>query len=145
MISAVIQRIEAQVPRLAGRLQGAAELQALMAQNALPQSREAGFVLPLGLVPSGRPDSGAGAFTQMVDEIVGVLLTFRHAGKTGDRILEDVRALIMEVIGAVAGWAPGATIAGVFRLQRAGVVRMSAGTLVYQIDFAISDQLRITS
>ena len=142
MIAAVIARIEARVPDLAGRTHGAADLAALMAANGLPQVTPAAHVLPMGL-QGGRADAAAGMFTQMVDEVVGVLLTFRNAGRTGDTAMNLSRDTIMAVIAAIAGWAP-AGAAGVFRLSRGQILRFAQGTLTYQIDFAIQDQLRIT-
>ena len=111
---------------------------------AVPPGPVAAHVFPAGLVPIGRGEGSSGIFTQMFDEAIGVLLTFRNAGQTGERVLEDVRGLIMAVIAAVAGWGPDGAV-GVFRLQRGTVVSLARGTLVYELDFAISDQLRIAT
>jgi hypothetical protein len=46
------------------------------------------------------------------------------------------------IIASVAGWAPGDEI-GVFALSRATLLDFTRGVIVYQIDFAIADQLRI--
>lgn len=141
MIDLVIARIVAGVPDLAGRVEAAADLAALMAANGLPQHQVAAHVLPLGL-QGGAANAATGSFTQSVEEVVAVLLTFQTASRTGSRALERLREIIQAVIAAVAGWGPDEA-AGVFRLLRGGLLRFSGGTLVYQIDFAITDQLRI--
>ena len=76
------------------------------------------------------------------DEAVAVMLTVRNQSRDAQAILTDLRAFVMRIIEAVAGWAPAASV-GVFHLKRAALVSSTAGTFVYQIDFAISDQLRI--
>lgn len=137
----IIARIEAGVPLLAGRTAAAADLSALMAANALPQATVAAHVLPLGL-QGGRAEAATGLFTQTVEEVVAVLLTFRAAGRTGEQAIAQVREIIQAVIASVAGWGPD-EMPGVFRVLRGSIVRFTGGTLVYQIDFAIGDQLRI--
>lgn len=141
MIAEVIARLQAQVPDLAGRVEGAASFADLMRRNALPQHTPAAHVLPLGL-RGGKADAASGAFTQAFDETVAVLLTVRSYDRTGAPALEDVDTLIRVIVEAVAGWAPGDEV-GVFALGRGQLVNMSAGTIVYQLDFTISDQLRI--
>ncbi len=141
MLAAIVTRIEAHVPELAGRVRGAAELAALMRDNQLPQQTPAAHVLPLGL-QGGRGESGAGLYTQVVEEAIGVVLTFRALGAEATAALAGVREIVRGVIAAIAGWGPD-DMPGVFRLVRGGIVRMAGGTLVYQLDFAITDQLRI--
>ena len=141
MIAQVIARLQAQVPALAGRVEGAADFTDLKRRNALPQQTPAAHVLPLGL-RGGRADAASGAFTQMFDETIAVLLTVRSHDRTGARALEDVAPLIRAIVEAIAGWAPNDEV-GVFALGRGQLVNMSAGTFVYQVDFSITDQLRI--
>ncbi len=142
MIADVITRLEAQVSDLAGRVQGAADFADLMRRNQLPQVTPAAHVLSLGM--TGRAgESSTGFFTQIFEQVIGVVLTIRSHSATGERVLDDAEALIMDVIRAIVGWGPNDEI-GVFRLVRAGLVSMQAGTLVYQIDFSITDQLRVT-
>ena len=143
MIAAVIARLENQVPELAGRVEGAAELNALVQSNGLPQHTPAAHVLPLGL-RGGRPDAAAGMFRQEFEETVAVVLTLRNQGRTGDRGLAGADALISAIVAAIAGWAPGDEI-GVFSLSRGQLVSFQAGALVYQLDFSIVDQLRISA
>ncbi len=142
MLDELIARISSRVPDLAGRTSAAADLAALMAANALPPAPVAAFVLPLAL-QGGHPAAATGLFVQEVEEVVAVLLVFRTAGSTGERALPRLREVIAGVAAALAGWAPD-EVPGVFRLVRGGMVRMSEGALVYQLDFAITDQLRIT-
>lgn len=143
MIEAVKSRLEAQVPELAHRVEGAAQFAALMKSNALPQHTPAAHVLPLGL-QGGRADAMAGAFTQELQEAIGVILTLRSQSQTGDKALDPVNTLVRAIIAALAGWAPNDET-GVFRLLRGNLISMSAGTIVYQLDFTITDQLRILS
>lgn len=139
-----IVRLEAQVPALARRVEGAAELSELVRKNNLPQQTPAAFVLPLGL-RGGEADTSAGIFRQSFDETIAVVLIIESAGDaTGGKALPTIHALIWAVIAAIAGWAPADEI-GVFRLMRGQLVSMSRGIVIYQLDFAIQDQLRITS
>jgi len=138
----VIQRLKDRVPELQHRVEGAAHLAQLMAQNLLPQNTPAANVIATGLT-GGAPDAGAGLFRQAYDEQVTVYLTFRNVQGTGGNALDLFDQVKWAVIEALCGWAPDDTV-GVFRLQRGQVVNMSTGTLLYQIDFAIGDQLRIT-
>lgn len=141
MISLVIARLEAEIAELQNRVEGAFEFAEMLRTKTLPQSGVGAHVLPLGF--TGRaPDSAAGAFTQGIDEAVAVMLTVRNQSRDAQAILTDLRAFVMRIIEAVAGWAPAASV-GVFHLKRAALVSSTAGTFVYQIDFAISDQLRI--
>lgn len=138
---AVIQRLKDRVACLSGRVEGAANLVQLMQQNQLPQHTPAANVIASGL-QGGQAQAGAGLFTQAVDETVSVFLTFRNVQGKGERALDLFDQARTGVIEALCGWAPDDTV-GVFRLVRGQVVNMTAGTLVYQIDVAVGDQLRI--
>jgi hypothetical protein len=142
MIADVISRISSLVPELTGRIEGAANFTELMRSNALPQVTPAAHVLPLGLI-GAQGEAGAGYYTQNFEQVIGVLITLRTLGATGAGGLVQIDQLVMDIINAVAGWGPE-TAVGVFRLVRGQLVSMSAGTMVYQIDFSILDQLRIT-
>lgn len=142
MIAQVRTRLDAQVSALTGRVHGAADFSDLLRRNQLPQVTPAAHVLGLGMT-GGRGESSAGLYTQIFDQVIGVVLTIRSHSATGDRVLDDAEALIRAVLEAVAGWSPNDEI-GVFRLVRGNLVSMQAGTLVYQLDFTITDQLRIT-
>jgi hypothetical protein len=139
----VIQRLKELVPQLATRVEGAAHLAQLMAANQLPQHSPAANVIASGL-SGGAPDAAAGLFRQPFDETVTVYLTFRNVQGAGGNALDLFDEVKWAVIKALCGWAPADTV-GVFRLVRGQVVSMTTGTLLYQIDFAIGDQLRIAS
>jgi len=141
MIDAVIARLSSEVAELDNRTYGAADLADLTRRNALPQHTPAAHIIPLGLV--GRAaDAGAGAFTQMIEEAFAVILTVRNHTPAGKRAMADLRGLIRRIVNAIAGWAPDEEV-GVFRLTRGSIVSSNAGTVIYQIDFSITDQLRI--
>ncbi|MEL7166972.1 MAG: hypothetical protein AAGL96_15995 [Pseudomonadota bacterium] len=141
MIDQVISRLESEIAELDKRVEGAFEFAELVRTGQLPQGGVAAHVLPLGLQSRG-VDSAAGAFTQEFEESVGVILTLRNAGRDAERILADLRGFVMQVVNAIAGWAPAGAM-GVFRFLRASLVSSAKGTFVYQIDFSITDQLRI--
>ena len=141
LVDEVITRLKERAQLLNGRVEGAASLVQLMQQNQLPQVTPAANVISAGLA-GGAPDVGAGLFRQAYDETVAVFLTFRNVQGTGARALDMFDAVRTQVIQVLCGWAPGGVL-GVFRLVRGQVVNMAAGTLIYQIDFAIGDQLRI--
>lgn len=143
LVDAVIARINGQVPVLSGRTEGAASFADLMRQNALPQVTPAAHVLPLGL-QGGAADAGSDIFRQAFDEVVAVVLTYRSHDRTGGRAVGEIDGIIRQLIEAIVGWGPDEAI-GVFRLARAALISMSAGTIVYQIEFAITDQLRIAT
>lgn len=138
----VIQRLQERVPQLSNRVEGAAHLAQLMAQNQLPQHTPAANVIATGLA-GGAADAATGLFRQSYDETVTVYLTFRNVQGTGGNALDLFDEVKWTVIEALCGWGPE-TAVGVFRLVRGQVVNMTTGTLLYQIDFAIGDQLRIT-
>lgn len=140
-IALIRDRLTAFVPELTGRVEGAAAFAELQRQNALPQVTPAAFVIPLGL-QGGAADAVAGLFRQEVQEIVGVMLTLRSFSRTGEQALPELDALVAKVVAAVAGYAPADAV-GSFRLLRGALVSMSAGTIVYQLEFSLSDQLRI--
>lgn len=143
MIDAVIARLKSEVSDLSGRVEGAADFAELMRRNALPQATPAAHVLPLGL-QGGQANTAAGAFVQDLRETIGVMLTFRTNDRTGSAALAKVRVHIQAVIDAICGWAPSGET-GVFALTRGSLINMSAGTLVYQLEFTITDQVRILS
>lgn len=136
-------RIEAVCDVLKGRVQPAAELAGLVARNALPQVTPAAFVLPLGL-RGGTPDAATGLFRQAVEEVAAVLLVLRSASDpTGAAAMPTINELEATLIAGICGWSPAGAMGDV-RLVRAALVSLSAGHVLYQIDFALTDQLRIT-
>lgn len=140
MIAEVINRLKTQVPDLGNRVEGALSLADMLASGRLPETTNA-IVLPAGIA-GGQADAASGLFRQHISETVGVLLLARVHDQTGRRALQEMRPLIFAVVEAIAGWAAGDEL-GVFQLKRAGIVSMANGNLIYQIEFTISDQLRI--
>ena len=59
-----------------------------------------------------------------------------------DDDVPELDELIHAVLLAVAGWGPDEAV-GVFELARGSLIHNRDGVLVYQLDFAIDDQLRI--
>lgn len=142
LVAQVRQRIEARVPALAGRLEEVADLAELVRQNAMPQRSPAGFVVPLGF--GGRePLDASGLFIQSLDETVGVILVCEAAGDPkAKRAIATVDALAVDVRRAVMGFVPS-TAFGDFRAVRGRLVSVTAGTVIYQLDFAVQVQERI--
>lgn len=134
------------IPALANRVFGAAKLAELLKQGAVPQGTPAAFVLPLGL-RGGTANAVSGLFRQGLQRLVGIVLVVRNQGDgTGEKALVELDPLIEAVIDLLAGWGPdddqGGAF-GVFALARGELVSIEAGTIIYQLDFAIDDQLRI--
>ena len=141
MLAAALQRIEARVPALVGRVRGAAEFSALVASNDIKQVRSGAYVLAMSLT-GGAARAVTGAFVQDVEEGLTVILTQRAEDPTGgagrDWILSQRDALI----DALAGWVPAGS-PGAMRLRRGQMLNVARGLLVYQLDFAVPTQLRI--
>lgn len=141
----VSARIEDQVPALAGRFEAAARLAQLVERGQAPERTPAAYAL-FGELQGGQAAAGPGLYRQDYREVVAVVLFERAAddrrgGKAGDKLTP----LVTDVIEAVCGWGPGGGIGGVFTLAQAGFVGFVGSALVYQIEFALNDQLRITS
>lgn len=136
----VIARLQQMAPHLR-TVEGAASLAALMQTNALPQAEVGAHVITLGL-QGGEANAMTGAFTQMIDEMIGVVITFRTYTQTGGRDQASVGALIRQTIEALAGWCPNDEI-GTFVFRRGAPTAFTKGTIVYLLEFSITDQLRI--
>lgn len=137
----IVARLKAEVAGFGGRVEGAAEFAELVGSGKLPQTTPAANVLPLGF-QAQRGSASAGAWRQTLTEGVGVVITLRTYGQAQDRTDTELDALIDAVLRALAGWAPGAE-SGVLEAVRGNLVGMREGTLVYQLDFTLTDQLRI--
>lgn len=143
-IDAVRERIDQKVPALKDRLLNAADYANLVERNRLPQVTPAGYVLPGGL-RGGAADAATGLFRQSLAVIVMVVLVVRVAGDPlAERAIDEITPLAEDTIAAVVGWAPDDAI-GVFELAQAELVGAKDNVLVFQIDFALNDQLRITT
>lgn len=143
-LAEVTARIDGQVPALAGRIGTAGDFANVVDRNQLPQVTPAAYVLPAGL-SGGNAEAGAGMFIQSFRETVSVVIVVRVAGDpTAARAIDEASPIVRAVIEAVAGWAPDDAI-GIFILAQAELVGATGGALVFQIDFALDDQLRITA
>jgi len=148
LVEAVTVRLGSAVAALEDSIAGALSLAELLARKALPQRPVSAFVIPAGL--TGREAlSSEAAFVQAVDETVAVVLVVRAANdSTGGRALPELEALVWSVIGALCGWSPepedNLDPVGVLELRRGRTLQLSAGTVVYQLDFALLEQVRIT-
>ncbi len=72
------------------------------------------------------------------------MLTVRGHDATGARALERIDDLIEAIVAAVAGWSPEAG-GWAFNLRRVRLVSSAGGAFVYELTFAIADQLRIAT
>lgn len=142
-IDEVRARIEAKVPALGGKIGNAGSFAQLVERNAMPQHSLAGFVLPGGL-QGGQASAMTGSFNQFFAETVIIVLAAKVANDpTGERATDEITPLVRAVIEGVCGWGPD-DAPGVFTLGNGELVGVQAGTLIYQIDFILDDQLRIT-
>lgn len=153
LVEDTIARLSSEVDELGGgRLQGALELTELLRTNVLPNAPSWGFVFHNGIAGFSA-EMMTGAFLQAAEEIVSIVLGIRKAGDaTGKRIAPELHVLVWKSIFALAGWAPegeapededGTTPTGVYVLRRGRVVSLKDGTALYQLDFAISQQIRV--
>ncbi|WP_339636168.1 hypothetical protein [uncultured Sulfitobacter sp.] len=142
MIDDVIARLKERVTDLR-RVEGAAGFTAIMERRAWPENTPAAYVIPVSLA-GGTATGGANSYVQATVETIGVVLILRPNDRLGTRGIEPVEGLKADVIAALAGWAPGDQT-GDFTLKGGRMTNVQAGACAYQIDFAISDQLRILS
>lgn len=141
MIDAVIARLKERTDLR--RVEGAASLQRLMSQKTVPSGTHAAFVVPLGL-QGGPADAATGLFRQTLTEAVGVIVIRNIWGdRTGAAVKDELQDDIDAVIAALAGWAP-VPGPGVFQVNRGQLVGAENTAVVYQLDFGIATQLRIT-
>lgn len=139
----VAARITDRVSALAGRIEDIAELAALIAAGALPQHDVFAFVVPLGFDDKGG-ESASGYHTQMIEDAVGVVLGVKARGDAKARkAMPSITELRNQVRDAVAGWEPADSV-GVFFVRRGRLLSADNGLVLYQLDFSLTDQLRIT-
>lgn len=137
----IIARLKAMAPSL-GSVEGAVELSALMAAKPQAKTKPIAHVVPTGIRAQGGEVS-AGVFTQMANHVFTVFLTLTTVNDPkGTKAQGALDELIEEVISALAGWGPEHA-SGVLSLQRAAPLNIQPGVIVYTIEFAIPDQLRI--
>jgi hypothetical protein len=142
LVNDVITRLDATVPTLTGRIQSAADLSKLIAEDALPQVTPAAFVLPLGF-DAGPNARMTGLHSQTVTERIGVVLLVGNAADaTGAQSLQAVDDLVEQVKLALVGWAPVAGL-DTFDVTRGRLTDLRAGLVFYQLDFSTTRLLRV--
>lgn len=139
----IIDRLKAEVPSL-GSVEGAAELAALLAAPPQVWTKPRAHVVSLG-IRGGPVVAAAGGYIQSIEWTFAVYLTFvAHGDRRGAKAMADVSATQNYVILALCGWVPPeSAIAGEMRLTRAYLAELKPGTIVYAVEFAVPDQLRI--
>lgn len=143
LLDAVIDRLDAQVPNLSRRVQGAAELAALIRDGKLPAQTPASYVLPLGF-RAREADAAAGLFTQILADQVAVVLVVRVASDaTGEKAFGKIDALVEQVLAALAGWEPEDNSFGVLTPTAGDLISLVAGAVMFQVTFSLQRQLRI--
>jgi hypothetical protein len=141
-MKAVIDRLGS-IPTLARRVYGAAKLGDLTKRGTMATVGTGAFVLPLGL-RGGTADAATGLFRQPLERLVGIVLVVTNKGDaTGDKAMIELDPLVDAVIELLAGWGPDEDGFGVLALARGELVSIESGTITYQLDFAIEQQLRI--
>lgn len=153
LADAVAERLHVGVAALADRVETALSLAEMLRRKALPNYTPAAFVVPNGI--AGRAaEFSENIFVQAAEEIVSVVLVVRTAGDVrGARTQASLQTLIWSVIFALCGWSPpppdddqsGTDPVGVLELRRGRINSLDAGTVFYQLDFAIAQQVRIVS
>jgi hypothetical protein len=144
MIDDVIkERLQQSVPELGNRVENVAALSVLMRQDVTPHETPAAYLIPLGL-DGGPADIISGAYRQMLTVQWGVMLVISYAGDlTGSVSWTDVGHVARSIRHALAGFQPDDD--GILVLKRERLVEIKAGTIFYQLDFAVDEQLRIIS
>lgn len=145
MTPAVIQRLKERVSVLQGRVYGAASLAALMREDAPPNVTPCAHVVPTGLRARADDEAATGAFVQSYDLGFTVVVSLRAHDQAGERlVMDEVLPLFLAVARALAGWSPDDETVGVFVLRQAFPAVFARGVAVYEVQFAIQDQLRIS-
>ncbi|MBI1201491.1 MAG: hypothetical protein GC182_03165 [Rhodopseudomonas sp.] len=122
----------------------AADLAALIGEGQLPQQSPAAFVLPLGF-NGGEADVVTGLYRQAFNSVVAVVLVIQAPGDVKARkALATIDQLERDLCAVICGWAPAGAI-GVFQATRGRLVSVANGLVIYQLEFALQDQLRITT
>ena len=141
IVNTVADRLKAEVPAF-GAVELVADLAVLVKENALPQQDVSAFVVDLGFDDRDR-FSASGIYTQMIATTIGVIVCVKSYGDAaGASKLPMLDQLVKAVINALAGWAPD-DVVGVFELRRGRLQSIMSGLMIYQVEFALTDQLRI--
>ena len=140
LIQEVIDRLNEKVAALSGRIRAAEDYTALLQMKGITSAQGGAYVMPSG-IRGGRVESATGIFTQMVDEIIAVVVLVpaeRGLGRQG----ATIDGLKQAVIEALCGWVPDDAI-GPFQLVRGAMINLGDGALAFQTEFSVPDQLRI--
>lgn len=138
----IISRLIAEVSEFEGRVEGAAELAALVKTGKAPNRTPSAFVLPLGIIAQPA-DTVTGLHRQAFTESYAIVIVQTTANdKNGRKGLTKINILRDSVIVNLAGWSPSGSF-DVLALTRAKLQSLNAGTITYQVDFSTKDQLRI--
>lgn len=147
--AAVETRLKYKLAALNLRIQTAADMTEMVRQKALPQASTI-FVIPTGLRATGG-HSAAGMVTAGLDEVIALVLVLRKSGDaTGARGLDALSATVLACLEALTGWAPDQIdqeshpVVGDFRPLNGSTIKLDAGVIFYQLEFACEWQLRIS-
>lgn len=141
LIPALISRLLAR-GLFGGRVGAAADLQALIRSGQAGQPVLRAHVIASALL-GGKPAAATGAYIQPAERGVTVLFTLPVTDSTGAGKTDQLEELITDTVSAIAGWRHG-QMRGAFRLVRGDLLSMQSGTIAYKLDFAATDELRIS-
>ncbi|WP_126977469.1 phage tail terminator protein [Frigidibacter oleivorans] len=140
LVQDIIARLGDRVVALAGRIRAAEDYAALLQMKGISSAQGGAYVMPSG-IRGGRVESATGVFTQIVDEVIAVVILVpaeRGLGRQG----ATIESLKQDVIQALCGWVPEEAI-GPFQLVRGAMINLGEGALAFQLEFSVPDQLRI--
>jgi hypothetical protein len=143
LLDQVIARLGEQVPVLGLRIHGAGEYRRLLQSNALRAAAQGAYVMPAGVV-GGRVSSSTGAYLQAISHVIAVVIFVPDPNPAAGRQTAAIDALIHDVIQAICGWEPPDSI-GQFELLRGAMINLGDAALAFQLEFSLSDQLRIST
>lgn len=138
----IIDRLKARVSDLGNRVEDVGALAALTAAGGVPGATPIAHVVP-GSIAGGKHLAQTGSYVQNIDRQFSVILTLRTQDPTGRKALPRLSDLIDEIITAIAGWDIGGLL-GVVQLRRVTLIGADRGAFSYEIQFSVTDQLRIT-
>lgn len=145
LVATVQDRLKTTVPALRNRVSAAADLMALLRENALPPVMPAAFVVPSGF-DGGEPEAATHVFRQPRRDVISVVLV---VSATDDpkaaRALAPIDELIEATLRTLCGFAPDANAPGVLYALRGRLASFVSAALFYQIDFALQNQVRIVT
>ncbi|GHC22305.1 hypothetical protein GCM10007291_22140 [Gemmobacter nanjingensis] len=144
MIPEIIAHLKAEVPALQRRVYAAADLANLMRSDAPPTLTPCAHVIPTGIAVLPNTTVVTGAYVQGIDWGIAVVLSLRAHDQNGERLaMNDAQPLIKQVALKLAGWNPAENL-GVLMFRGAQLRAFARGIAIYEINFTLSDQLRIS-